>query len=144
MITQEELKEKLHYNQDTGIFTNKIATRSSGFGVVIGNPSSSGHLQFTYKMQSFLLHRLVFLYMEGLQLDKDTHVDHINGIKTDNRYANLRKCTRAQNLHNSKTMFRNKTGVKGVTISKGKYRGTVCLQGVNHNAGVFLSLEEAT
>lgn len=58
-----------------------------------------------------LMHRIIMNLKVGCGLD----VDHINGIKTDNRKINLRICTRGQNLKNQKIRKDNKSGYKGVS-----------------------------
>lgn len=53
-----------------------------------------------------LLHRFI------MDASKGTEVDHASGNKLDNRRANLRFCTRQQNIRNRKVS--NKTGYKGI------------------------------
>jgi hypothetical protein len=45
-------------------------------------------------------------------------IDHINGIKNDNRIVNLREATASQNLHNVPKRVNNTSGYKGVNWSK--------------------------
>jgi len=44
------------------------------------------------------IHRLVMLAFLG---ESDLHVNHINGIKTDNRLENLEYCTRSENIQHA-------------------------------------------
>lgn len=59
------------------------------------------------------------------------YVDHINGDVLDNRRANLRVVTNAENLRNRGKTSANKTGFKGVYkhAKSGKYRAVI---GVNY------------
>ena len=59
----------------------------------------------------YYTHRVIFLMHYGY-LPK--YIDHINGVRTDNRLENLREATVSQNNHNSKTPKTNTTGYKNV------------------------------
>lgn len=55
-------------------------------------------------------------------------IDHINGIKHDNRIENLRCVDRFVNCKNAAMRTDNKTGVTGVIYNKSKNRFIVQLQ----------------
>jgi uncharacterized gene 3.8 protein len=56
-------------------------------------------------------------------------IDHINGDKHDNRLENLRACTVAQNIANSKMRSNNKSGVKGIVWDEscGRWKAFITL-----------------
>jgi len=67
----------------------------------------------TQKAKIKYLHRLVNQTPEGM------HTDHIDGNKRNNTRANLRSCTRTQNMMNQRTQTRNKySKYKGVSWCK--------------------------
>lgn len=98
MITQEELKELLHYDPNTGLFTWKVV-RSNRYKVGnVAGFSRSGYVDIGINNRGYRAHRLAFLYMTGL-IPKE--VDHINRIRHDNRWENLRGCTSRENSENT-------------------------------------------
>lgn len=72
-------------------------------------------------------------------------VDHINGNPLDNRRANLRVCTRAQNSQNVKRRSSNKSGYKGVSwdSERGKWVAKIAVENKDHFLGRFDSKEAA-
>jgi hypothetical protein len=117
MISQEELKEVLEYNPDTGLFT---WIKSNGnhlkVGDVAGSRRNDGYIVIIIKGKSYKAHRLAYLYMIGNF--PENSIDHINHIKDDNRWVNLRAATSAQNGANTKKRINNKSGYKGVYWNK--------------------------
>ena len=73
-------------------------------------------------------------------------VNHINGIKTDNRKENLRLATRSQNMLNShKVQATNTSGYPGVSYvsSRKKWRAYIKIGYKQISGGYFNTLEEA-
>lgn len=56
------------------------------------------------KAHEYLLNRLVALTFIGNPLHEDDTVNHINGIKTDNRVANLEWATRSEQMYHAYRM----------------------------------------
>lgn len=70
--------------------------------------------------------------------------DHINRNGLDNRESNLRACTHAQNMANTKLSRLNRTGYKGVKLHKcGRYEARIEVDGVFYYLGLFDTAEEA-
>jgi len=138
MLTQKLLKELLHYDPETGIFTWKERSRkyftsdwsfktwnSMHSGKVTGNIAGKGYLQITILYISYLSHRLAWLYVYGeFPID---HTDHVNRVKHDNRIVNLRAVSCSDNLKNQKIRINNTSGCNGVHWIKSskKWRGRI-------------------
>lgn len=143
ILTQEELKAQLHYNEDTGIFTRiKIIKNSHAkIGDVAGNSHHSGYVFIRVNGKLHQAHRLAFLYMTG-NFPVDC-TDHINGIKNDNSWRNLREATRSQNMKNRVMTKGNKTGYIGVFENGKRFNAVARLNGSPNYLGTFKTAEEA-
>ena len=104
MITQEELKETLKYNPDTGVFIRIKSNKEI-------KADSHGYVSVKLKGKSYQCHRLAWLYVHGHLPQKD--MDHIDGDRLNNRIKNLRLVTPQENNKNRKLSIRNKSGVMG-------------------------------
>lgn len=118
ILTQEQLKEFLHYEPLTGIFT-WLKLPLKAYSVKVGDIAGTKqhgyiHIQIFGKKQ--YAQRLAWLYMTGNWPSK--HIDHKNGIRDCNIWCNLRDCTDSQNQFNAGLSSRNKSGYKGVSWRK--------------------------
>lgn len=149
MVSQDELKELMHYEPSTGIFTRLKS--NNGFvkiGDEVGWTAGHGHTDLCYRSteinrRKYLLHRLAFLYMTGKM--PDLHIDHIDHNGLNNRWANLRQVTRSENLRNSRLSVNNKSGNKGVSfyIRNGKWRAAINADGKKRHLGYFIDKQDA-
>src|ERR1035437_3648288 len=114
MITQEELKERLYYNPDTGIFTWLNNKRSTLIGCIAGC-ISNGYIVIKINYHLYRAHRLAFLYMTG-SIPK--FIDHEDTNKSNNKWNNIREATKAQNNSNVYLRKDNTSGYKGVSLNK--------------------------
>ena len=143
-ITQERLKQLLHYSPDDGQFRWLVkAVRKVNIGDVAGCVSSIGYVQISVDKKLHLAHRLAFLYVTGEFPVND--VDHINCDKSDNRWVNLREATRQQNVHNTGIRGDNTSGKKGVYwhSTRGKWVAQVQLSGERIHLGLFKDIVDA-
>lgn len=145
-FTAERLCEALDYDQSTGIFTWRTPMQTggrTGVGQVAGRISSEGYRNIGLGGVRCQAHRLAWLYVHG---DWPTgQIDHINGIKTDNRIANLRVVTEAQNKWNRLETSRNTSGHRGVSRNKleRKWKAYITVEGATQWLGTFASYDEA-
>jgi HNH endonuclease/AP2 domain len=143
MITQEQLKEAFNYDDETGIFTWKI---QPSFGIKIGsiagNTRKDNYVVIRIFNKRYLSHRLAWFYQYGYW---PKELDHINGIKNDNRLVNLRECAQGQNQKNIGIRADNKSGYKGVIWHKqiGKWEARARLNNKPYYLGVFADIKEA-
>jgi len=131
VISQEELKQDLRYDPDTGHFW-WLCQHKCGSSRRLNRPAGtldnlSGYIQISINSKYYRAHRLAWLYQTG---DWPIYqVDHINGVRSDNRWCNLREATRLQNMQNQKITTRNQSGFPGVSWLNGaeKWRASIQL-----------------
>ena len=72
-------------------------------------------------------------------------IDHINRIKSDNKWNNLRECNNSQNNANVGLKTSNTSGYKGVVWdkSRNKWRVQIRINGKKTNLGRFDNIEKA-
>lgn len=134
-ISKKVLHEFMSYNTLTGIFTcKKKWSQRSVIGAKLGVTTSKGYLKIGFGNKEYLLHRLAFMYVTG-KWPKD-QVDHINHIKTDNRWTNLREVTAFTNQQNMSKSTRNSSGIVGVSYNthRKKWQAQVRENGNTHSA----------
>lgn len=106
-------------------------------GYVVMCPRGKGHTK------TVRLHRIVMQAPTGME------VDHINGIRTDNRKENLRLCTTAENRRNSRIRNDGKSGYKGVSFfsnpqkRKKRWEAYINVDGKRIKLGYFKTAIEA-
>lgn len=137
-LTFEYLDECLDYNQVTGVILWKnrpqnhfLTKRAFGLwntrfaGKRAGN-IHLGYLRVRILGGSILAHRIAWFFLHGHWPSKQ--IDHINGIKSDNRPENLREASSVENQQNAKLRKDSSSGIKGVTFCKITRKWTVNLR----------------
>lgn len=113
-------------------------------GVPAGCINGRGYRQINLLNRSWLAHRVIWLWMTGEWAP--LRIDHINCDKADNRWANLRLVTNAQNLMNRDAQRNNTSGFKGVHRMKDcdRFRASIMVAGKSKHLGLFKTAEEAS
>ena len=91
-----ELHKNLIVDFDEGLLFWRDPSYPRKAGPIGSKNVISGHMSFQYKGQKLKVHRVIFAMYTGVD-PADLVIDHINHDPTDNRIANLRICTLAQN-----------------------------------------------
>lgn len=140
----DALKDLIEYEPDTGIFRwKKSRAGHAKAGAEAGSVNAHGYINIQISGKDYRAHRLAYL-ISGFNID-GIQVDHINGIKTDNRLCNLRAADRFQNHQNMKLSKANTSGTKGVVFNKasGKWIVQIRAFGKRHIIGYFDHKDEA-
>lgn len=143
MITQKRLKELLHYDTTTGVFTWRVDHPRAAKGSVAGAKDFYGYVVIRLDTVLYKAHRLAWLYKHGEWPSKN--IDHINQDKSDNRLENLRLADQSVNMHNTKVRSTNKSGVTGVSwrADRNKWNARIKVGYKNFNLGLFDKMEDA-
>ena len=136
------LRELLNYDPDTGVFTARVSRGAIPAGKPIGTVRRDGYLECSVDRRLYLLHRLAWCYVYG---DWPTgELDHINGIKSDNRISNLRMVSRKQNMQNQQRPQRGNPYL-GVSWHKkaAKWAAQIVVDRKHKHLGLFETPEDA-
>lgn len=135
----EQIKKHLEYIPETGVFIRKTTGGGVKAGAVAGGKDAYGHNTISVCGKRMRSARLAFAIMTGQWPDGD--VDHINRVRDDDRWCNLRIASRSQNSANAKA----KSGMKGASwvTARGKWKAQIRVAGKNTHIGYFASEIEA-
>ena len=142
-MNQELLKSILNYNPDTGEFIWAKRNGKMKEGAKAGAVTTIGYVYIMYKGKGYCAHRLAWMYMHGDDMPQT--IDHINGIRDDNRLCNLRPATMAQQHENKKIPVNNKSGYIGVSWynREKKWVARIKVNKKQHNIGYFDDVHQA-
>lgn len=138
-LTVDEVRSRLDYEPHTGRLVWKKCRNSLRIGTEARCLDVGGYVQVNIAGTLCKGHRLAWLIHHGEWPRGD--IDHINGVRNDNRIANLRVVTNALNCQNKRST-KNKTGLMGVHLHRG-YRAKIQVNRKQIHLGRFDTPEEA-
>ena len=141
-MTQEYLMTILNYDKDSGLFTYKKSKPKIKVGNIAGTLKKDGYIRIKIDGKLHYAHRLAWLYINGYF---PKFVDHINHLRDDNRWVNLRKVTLSENGMNMPMLNTNTSGFTGVYPHKknGTWIVQIKVRGDQKYLGSFKTKEEA-
>jgi len=137
--TQERLRQLLDYDPETGIFTRKTRVLK-GSPIHPGHLTLGGYLIFSVGSKAQLAHRVAWKWYYGQEPEI---IDHINGVKTDNRIANLRSVSLYENNMNTKKVRSGIPIGASYRADKNIYEAQLKYKKVHYYLGNYHSAEEA-
>ena len=100
-----------------------------------------GYLRVNIDKRMFMVHIIIALCFLG-EKPIDLVIDHINGIRDDNRVVNLQYITKIENDRKRSKM--NGKDIKGFTNRpNGKYESSICVNNKRLYLGIFDTEEDA-
>lgn len=143
-FTAFQLREMFEYNPEEGVFSRKVSTngRYGRAGAVRKSFDKKGYVVVGINGCRYFAHRLAWLYMVGAW--PEHMIDHINGVKSDNRFVNLRDVSgfiNQQNKHGATNS--NALGILGVCRVKNRFHSAIWVEGKSKRLGSYKTVEEA-
>lgn len=150
------LAAQVTYNPETGIITwncrEELTSHDKMFnsrfaGHECGTIDNHGYRVISFKHEgnshNIKAHRLAWLITYGYIAE--THIDHVNRNRKDNRIDNLRDVHPSANQRNMSMMRTNKSGITGVHWNKqiNKWIAQAGLNGRTRHVGTFSCINEA-
>lgn len=146
-LTAEEARSRLNYDSETGILTWKKLRNKRRIGEEAKSLDVAGYVQVNISGTLVKGHRLAWLLHYGDWPDGD--IDHINGVRNDNRISNLRCVSPKVNCQNQRVGSRpSVTGLIGVHLQdrgrpNKRYRAKIYVDGRQIHLGGYATPEEA-
>lgn len=146
VVYWNENRPRNHFPTDRGyrIWKGKNAGKPAGC------VARDGHLYATFtltngKRHAISVHRIAWMLGNQRELPKGKHIDHLNGIRTDNRLENLRAINPSLNSRNMVQPRTPSTGYPGIYRTPTGYQVKLTLErgGSPKNIGHYPTLEEA-
>lgn len=139
----EEISSLFEYDSESGLFFRKIGAGSYRKDWTQGTRQSNGYRFFIVNGKKYLAHRLAFLLTHGSY--PSGVIDHVNGIRSDNRICNLRDVTQGDNTKNTHVRLEKKKKFSGCTYDskRNKWRAEAKIKGKRYSLGRFTTEIEA-
>lgn len=143
MIDISYIRSLFKYDPASGILFWDVKRPKVVLGAEAGSTSSTGYKRVTVDGRSYKVHRIIWAIQTGEWPSSD--IDHIDGVRDNNKWSNLRLASKSQNGMNRKRTNSNTSGVKGVYWHSraSKWAAQVKLNRKVYYIGLFDSIDVA-
>lgn len=143
VLTFDQVREVLAYNPETGELTHNQSRSGVTKGRRAGYFNFRGYIEVHLFGRLYRGHRIAWLLHYGEW--PTAEIDHINGLKSDNRIKNLRCVPGLANTHNMTRARRDNTsGFAGVRKNGSGWSSSIRVEGKRFHLGTFKTAEEAS
>jgi hypothetical protein len=142
-VSFKELCETFSYDENTGELKWEV---EKSFKIRKGHSASTdsgnGYKKVMLNGKNMYVHRIIWAMKYG---EFPEQIDHINGIRSDNRLSNLRKADNLLNSHNHHKFRETNSGFRNVYFDKryGTFRATIYSNGKRIYMGTFITAIDA-
>lgn len=141
-MTHEECLKLFSYDKESGKLYWKIKPNDrTHVGTECGHIMNCGYKHISYKGKKYLAHRLIWFIQNAVWPEKQ--LDHINGLKLDNRLENLREVTNRMNANNLKQHRQGHLVGSSFDKRRNKWQSYIKLDKVRKHLGYFQTQLEA-
>ena len=156
-LDHAELHSLLELNHQTGLLEWKLRHESlfsdlrlhaSWNARFAGSPAlatidTKGYMYGCINYKKYRAHRVIWAMVNGQF--PNLEIDHINGVKNDNRPCNLRMVDHKANMKNMKMISTNKSGITGVYQDNlsGNWHSRIQVNGIKIFLGSFKEIGSA-
>jgi hypothetical protein len=150
------IRECLAYFPETGVLVwlarpethfkdvHRMRVANSKYaGKIAGSRNPDGYLYIGMRGSLYLAHRVIWKLVTGK--DPLNEVDHVDRIRDNNRWKNLREADPSQNRCNTGMRYNNTTGLKGAVLDPKlkQYRAAIGHKGSKIYLGLYPTAEAA-
>lgn len=143
-LTADEARTLWAYDAASGALTWLVdASPRYRVGMQAGHLNAQGYVVIGYGYRLWYAHRLAWIIVTGAWPVGE--IDHIDAVKDNNRWSNLRDVPKSLNQANTVVRSDNTSGFKGVSRKAGRNRWAASIQkdGRQRHLGYFDTAEAA-
>lgn len=127
--------------EDGRLINRVLRGRRAMPGMAAGSIRRDGYLTVKVNRIAYRAHRVIWLITYGCW--PVGQIDHINGVRDDNRIENLREVSVQGNQRNQHIRIDNSSGVPGVRFEHGGWRAVIKVDGKRIGLGKFKAFDDA-